>query len=308
MKHLTSFLILILLLACKSEQSDTKNNIDGSPIQYIDVEGGKLPYIIKGNGKPIIVLSSFIMDSKTFSAELEEKFKLIFLNMRHFDKDNKLNPNEITLQTYLNDIECLRKKLGYDKVIVLGHSAHGLLAIEYSKSYPNNTSHVILIGTPPYFNRDFSLEKEKFWNTNASNERKEKYQKKWNKEKRKITNWFLPDDKKFKIKMVARSPQRWYELDFEPTYLWKDVEINSEAMNHFIDKVVMDYLLPDSITTPTFIVHGKYDFAIPYTIWTEKRKNRFINLSFNLFDRSSHFPHMEQQELFDKKLIEWTEN
>lgn len=192
--------------------------------------------------------------------------------MRHFDKDNKLNPNEITLQTYLNDIECLRKKLGYDKVAILGHSAHGLLAIEYAKSYSDNTSHLILIGTPPYFNKDFHLEKEKFWDANASNERKEKYRQKWNKEKRKITNRFLPGDKKFKIKMVARSPQRWYDLDFDPTYLWKDVEINSEVMNHFIGNVTMDYSLPGSIKIPTFIAQGKYDFAIPYTTWNRTKE------------------------------------
>ena len=308
MKYLTS-LILILFLACKSElKTGTNDNIDGSPIQYVDVEGGKLSYIIKGNGKPIIVLGTFIMDSKTYSEELKEKFELIFLNMRHFEKDNKLKTNEITLQTYLNDIECLRKKLGYDKVTILGHSAHGLLAIEYAKSYPDNTSHLILIGTPPYFSQSFNIEKEKFWNANASNERKEKYQQKWNREKRRITNWFLPDDKKFKIKIVARSPQRWYDLDFDPAYLWKDVEINSEVMNHFIGSVTMDYSLPDSIKTPTFIAHGKYDFVIPYTTWTEQRKSKFTNLSFNLFDKSSHFPQMEQQELFDKKLIEWIEN
>ncbi|MBN2260754.1 MAG: alpha/beta hydrolase [Clostridiales bacterium] len=300
---------MILFLTCGSEQkSNIKDTIDGIQIQYVDVEGGKLSYIIKGNGKPIIVLGTFIMDSKTYSEELKDKFELIFLNMRHFDKDNNLKTNEITLQTYLNDIEYLRKKLGYDKVAILGHSAHGLLAIEYAKSYPYNTSHLILIGTPPYFSQSFNLEKEKFWNANASNERKEKYQQKWNREKRRITNWFLPDDKKFKIKMVARSPQRWYDLDFDPTYLWKGVEINSEVMNHFIGNVTMDYLLPDSIKTPTFIAHGKYDFAIPYTTWTEQRKSKFINLSFNLFDMSSHFPHMEQQELFDKKLIEWIEN
>jgi proline iminopeptidase len=272
------------------------------------VEGGKLPYIIKGNGKPIIVLSTFIMDSKTFSKELEKKFKLIFLNMRHFDKDNKLNSKEITLLSYINDIECLRKKLGYDKVAILGHSAHGLIAIEYSKLYPDNTSYLILIGTPPYFNRDFHTGKEKFWDANASSERKEKYQQKWNKEKRKIINRFLPDDEKFKIKMVARSPQRWYDLDFDPTYLWEDVEINSEIMNHFISNVTMDYSLPASIETPTFIAQGKYDFAIPYITWTEERRSKFTSLSFNIFEKSSHFPQMEQQELFDEKIIEWIEN
>ena len=256
MKHLLSFFIFILLLACKSERkANTKNHVEGNSIQFVDVEGGKLPYIIKGSGKPIIILSTFIMDSKTFSEELEQKFQLIFFNMRHFDKNNKIKPNEITLQVYLNDIECLRKKLGYDKAAILGHSAHGLVAIEYAKLHPDNISHLILIGTPPYFNRDFNLEKEKFWNDNASSERKEKYQQKWNKEKRRITNWFLPDDKKFKIKMVARSPQRWYDLNFDPTYLWEDVEINSEAMSNFIGNVTMDYLLPDSINNSSLYFH-----------------------------------------------------
>lgn len=41
---------------------------------------------------------------------------------------------------------------------------------------------------------------------------------------------------------------------------------------------------------------------------TEQRRSKFTSLSFNIFEKSSHFPQMEQQELFDKKLIEWIEN
>ena len=43
------------------------------------------------------------------------------------------------MDTIVDDIEILRKKLGYDKIYVLGHSICGLMALEYARKYPQNT-------------------------------------------------------------------------------------------------------------------------------------------------------------------------
>jgi hypothetical protein len=41
-----------------------------------------------------------------------------------------------------------------------------------------------------------------------------------------------------------------------------------------------------------------------YYLWDD-RKHVVSNLSYNLFEKSGHFPMVEEQELFDKKLLEW---
>jgi pimeloyl-ACP methyl ester carboxylesterase len=42
----------------------------------------------------------------------------------------------------------------------------------------------------------------------------------------------------------------------------------------------------------------------PYFLWDD-RKGILPNLSYNLFEKSGHFPMVEERELFDKRLVEW---
>ena len=39
-------------------------------------------------------------------------------------------------------------------------------------------------------------------------------------------------------------------------------------------------------------------------VWDDRRE-MIQDLSYNLFERSGHFPMVEEQELFDQKLVEW---
>jgi len=61
---------------------------------------------------------------------------------------------------------------------------------------------------------------------------------------------------------------------------------------------------PGRVATPVFLALGRYDYLCPYFLWDD-RKDVLPNLSYNLFEKSGHFPMVEEQELFDKKLIEW---
>ena len=61
------------------------------------------------------------------------------------------------------------------------------------------------------------------------------------------------------------------------------------------------------IITPVFLALGKYDFVCPFYLW-DSDKDRLPNLSYNLFEKSGHFPMLEEQELFDKKLTDWVKS
>jgi len=52
------------------------------------------------------------------------------------------------------------------------------------------------------------------------------------------------------------------------------------------------------------------DFGVTFEIKDvpDDYKDKLPNLSYNLFTKSGHFPFLEEQELFDTKLIEWIHN
>jgi proline iminopeptidase len=58
------------------------------------------------------------------------------------------------------------------------------------------------------------------------------------------------------------------------------------------------------ITPPVFLALGRYDYAIPYALWTAE-KAKLPDVSFHFFENSGHWPMLEEQALFDRLLIEW---
>ena len=73
--------------------------------------------------------------------------------------------------TLLDDIEQTRRELGLDRIVVIGHSIHSFMALEYAKRYPENVSHVVMIG-PPVFNAASDQAMDQYWQEFASPERK----------------------------------------------------------------------------------------------------------------------------------------
>ena len=156
--------------------------------------------------------------------ELRNHFKFVFfMDLRHDAQSNSsVETSRITLDTYLDDIEKVRRTLGLDRIVVLGHSHHGLLALEYARKYPQQTSHV--------------------------------------------------------------------------------VDNNSDVFLHYQQVILKDYDIaerPGRVETPVFVVIGRYDYVSPYYLWDD-RKDVLPNLSYNLFEKSGHFPMVEEEELFDK--------
>ena len=43
---------------------------------------------------------------------------------------------------------------------------------------------------------------------------------------------------------------------------------------------------------------------MPFNIWDGERA-KIPNLSYHLFDESGHYPMLEEQELFDRLLLDW---
>ncbi len=58
------------------------------------------------------------------------------------------------------------------KAVVVGHSGHGFLAMDFAARYPERVSHLILAGAAPTFGADFVAEQAKYWEMLASPERK----------------------------------------------------------------------------------------------------------------------------------------
>lgn len=290
-----------LALAGCGEYGELEERVEKSS-GVVSVEGAELHYVMEGKGTPCIVLGHSESCRRIFSKELRDHFKFVFTDLRHDARSNSsLESSKITLDTFLDDIDKVRRTLGLDKTAVLGHSIHSLLALEYARKYPQNTSHVIMTGFTPY--RLAAGVPGEFWESDASDERKMIFKQNLEKLKEVDLNKMSSKERMVKTYMTI-TPKICYDPTYDLSWIYELVDSNGGPSLFVIFKNYDIAKRPGRITIPVFLAIGRYDYLCPYFTWDD-RKDVLPNLSYNLFEKSGHFPMVEEQELFDKKLIGW---
>ena len=191
---------------------------------------------------------------------------------------------------------------------VVGHSLPGLLALEYTLRYPQHVSHSIVIGMPPFHNGDLSKIQAKFWEEDASADRKAILQENISHLPNATLQTLSPKDA-FAMRYVRTGPKYFYDPSYDSSWAWIGRQFSAEMLNRFFGVILVDYDPRPRLartTVPMFVALGRYDYAVPYDTWNEAKK-RIPHLTFHLFERSGHFPMLEESALFDDRLIRWLE-
>jgi proline iminopeptidase len=306
LSFLVVLLIAITFFGCKNHNQSNKNKEELSVSKSGELVFGdkKITYFIEGEGMPCIVCADAIIQSNCISNNLKKNFKFIFAEPRFssYYMEQK-NYSNITMDSIVDDIEILRKKLGYDKIYVLGHSIIGLIALEYGRKYPQNTVGVIMINTPPYFHNDYMDFVWSNFKENASEGRRRIYE--MNNEKlKKMNKDSLTGTDIAILEETANVPVKWRDSVYNITPLIHNIQVNTEGWNHFFS-FIQDYIITKSeIKVPIFLSLGSFDFIVPQSLWDEFI-NKFPTLTVKRFKKSGHFPQVEEQELFDHQLLDW---
>ena len=310
---LFSILVLFVIVLAASHNKSEKANFQAlnevKSEGIITVDGIDLHYKIEGTGKPIIVPNGSIL-SPTLSAKLREHCQLIFVDTRCFIPiETPSNLDSWTMDTFVDDIETIRNALKLERIGVLSHSGFGYLSLEYAIKYPDNISYAIVIGTPPYiFNKKYEEEADKYWETQASQERKIAFQKSMKELEGKNNSGTERTASQIWVdNYLSLTPKFWYDWNYDAAWIFENSNINVDVTNNYYGKIINEYD-PTSqykeIKCPVFIANGKYDFWAVPILW-ESVVSELGNFSNNIFEKSGHFPMYEEQELFDSKLLQW---
>jgi len=238
MKSLSYLIVLsiaINLLGCKNQikvKQDERLLTVTNPGELVFGDK-KVTYFVEGQGMPCIVCADGNIQAYCLSENLKENFQFVFTEPRHGTYyDEPKNYSSISLDTIVDDIEILRKKLKYDKIYVLGHSICGLIALEYAKKYPQNTYGAIMINTPPHFHKDYMDIVSTNWEAKASEGRKAIY---------KMNNDQLKKMNLDSLNVVERSileektsvPMKWRDSIYNINPIIINYRLNSEGWNQF---------------------------------------------------------------------------
>ena len=119
-------------------------------MSQLEVNGVRLTYQDGGSGTAIVTLhggpgmSSRTGDWQTFH-ELTDRYRLVSYDQRGNGESEE--GSSYAHADFVADLEALRQKLDLGKIVVLGGSYGGFLALEYALAYPQNLHAVILRDT-----------------------------------------------------------------------------------------------------------------------------------------------------------------
>lgn len=121
---------------------------------YVDHQGTKIFYQIRGEGDPLILLMGFGADGNVWEkhvAEYQKHFRCILLDNRGVGKsDQPQGPYTTALMAA--DTITVMDYLGIEKARVAGISMGGAIAQELALNYPDRVQTLVLISTWPSFN------------------------------------------------------------------------------------------------------------------------------------------------------------
>lgn len=280
-----------------------------SEARSVAVPGATLSYRVEGAGEPLLVVGSSVYYPRTFSRNLRQSCTLVCADLPHFVR---LGPDfkyeSINFDAYAKYIEAIRAAAGLERVVVLGHSHHGNVALEYAKRYPQRVSHLVMIGSPPVNIAQTVEEAEQYWASHAPEERKLILQRRRSSvDERRLAS--RPPTDAYISHYVADAPLYWNDPDYNASWLWEGMTFSMEAI-HAFRNLYQDYELnwdSQSLNIPVLVVMGEQDYAVPHTLW-EGVLPKLRDVTFRLLKHSGHTPQLEQPDEFDHILLRWIQD
>ncbi len=285
------------------------------PGNYATVNGKKLWYEIEGQGEPVLLIPGGPGNSRTyfhpwFSA-LAKNFKVIYFDAFGRGKsDRAKSPDQYSFKGDVEDIEGLRKALGFDKWDIIGHSYGGMVAQQYALDYPNSVNKLILMST--FYSGEMWQE-----NDNSSNhEIRNQYPEVWEKVM-KLRNEGESSSSKEHIKAYSVPSGLLYFYDASNAYkVRRDSLIMNTNVYYQIAGKDADFLISGDIgpldfraklkdlKMPILILEGRFDrISIPR--FSIKYKEYAPQAEFVMFEKSGHEMFVEEPEKTFKVITEF---
>lgn len=254
---------------------------------------------------PMLVIGSHRYYPRTFSKALREKVQLICMDHRGFGSTSRaVSKEDFSLFKLIEDVEALRQHLGLETMILLGHSGHGYIALEYAKKYPHRVSHLVLLGLSPRAGAENFAAANRYFEESVCPVRKQLLNEKYPT----LEEAMAANPKRAIItRMLVFAPMIWYQPDYDATWLWEGVETIPEMFEHIWIKAFPELDITadtDKLQCPIFLGLGHYDYWNPPHLW-EAFRSYFKQLTIRIFEQSGHTPQLEESVLFDDTLLTW---
>jgi len=275
----------------------------------VTVHGIDFTYFAEGDGPTCVLVGDGLPFYRVVSDTLKSRFRFLNLNSRLTTPEAEVGDvSHMTMDTLVDDIEGAREALDLGRICVIGHSISGLIALEYARKYPDNTTFVVMHSTPPYYGDSLGRADRKYWDEHASPERKAARAAARERVPQDSLDKLPPSDAMI-LSYVNNASTYFNDPLYDPAWILKGEYWNVPAWNQLFQVIMKTYDMADGppVTKPVFLALGKEDYSVPWQVWTDAQKAKIPNLTVYTFAQSGHYSALEQRDLFDKRFLEWVD-
>ncbi|MCY8508172.1 alpha/beta hydrolase [Bacillus mojavensis] len=269
-------------------------------------DGFDLSYCIEGEGASILVVGSAVYYPRLFHEDIKQKYQWIFADHRGFAKPARaLRPEDQSLNAVLDDIEAIRRHLQLKDFIIMGHSGHAFMALEYARKYPEHVRKAVLLNSAPDNSQKRQQDSEAFFRETASPERKKRFEK----DIASLAGDIEKDPERRFVHMCIRAEARsFFKERPDAAALWEGVSTNmpiiDELWGHTFAQMNLIQRLAD-VRVPVYIGLGRYDYLVaPVSLW-DAVDGLYPYVKKVIFEKSGHQPMLEEPQTFEQSLIKW---
>lgn len=264
---------------------------------YFDVEGAGLvpdgPRIVE---KPV----AFIIHGgpggdhtgyKPGMSPLADVMQLVYFDHRGQGRSARGPKETYTLDNNVEDMEALRQHLGLDRIVVLGMSYGGMVALAYAVRYPDNVSHLIAAVTAPSYR---FLERAKaILSERGTDEQIAVAEDLW--------DGTFKGESELQHYFEVMGPM--YAMKFDPEKA-KEARargiVSPDAINVGFSTFLRTFDLTDQlhkITAPTLVIAGRHDWICPPE-FAELIASKIPKADLRVFEESGHSVRSDEPQAF----------
>ncbi|MGA7158730.1 MAG: alpha/beta hydrolase [Acidobacteriaceae bacterium] len=295
-----------MLSACAMPASKALGQSTQSPLasyekqfhtEKISRDGFDLYYRSLGVGQPVLILSGGPGDDCDYmlpvAAEIAKHAHAILLEQRGTGRSIPpvVDKTTVNLALYLQDFEALRTHLNIQQWTVVGHSAGGVLAMDYAAAFPDRINKLILLDSAPVAFQYLAAFQDNMLDRLSPEERDQMT---------KLQNSNSPEDQESMGKLLVDA-----------------LFFNRKLGDQLVPSLVharhgnVGYLLGTEITAPGYnlrsrlknfegpvlVLNGRQDPMDPLMAY--ETSAAFKNSTLEFIDRAGHFPWFERPKEFD---------
>ncbi|MBI3653256.1 MAG: alpha/beta fold hydrolase [Acidobacteria bacterium] len=262
-------------------------------------DGLNLAYNVEGAGKElvIVVAGGPGLPREYFQpnlSPLSRYMTLVYYDRRADTLSTKTPHDFVTIAEMADDIDVLRRTLGYNRVTLLAHSLGGGVAIDYALRYPDHVKRLILVGTSAALEDQRTVERRLLQSLTPEQ-----------------LATYNASDSAGRSTISCEQVSNRYRALF-PAYFHKQLE--SRYQEQSLYSVYFDALgrkllyvghqgpydyrsRLNEIKVPVLIIQGKYDLVTPMN-QAEEMKKGFPSARLAVLRYSGHFPFIEENFMF----------